>query len=373
MKSHKKQAAFRCTTVILSALIVLASLSLTGCSLRSLILNRDQTPNDTTTIQPENTDQTNSNDETKNENEMPPENKPVLPSHYNPLTGLAAETDMSLIRPVAVYTEHIYEVAAAEIVIEAPIEGGKTKFMMLTTSYTGVTQIGAISSSRLYLQSFASAFGAVSVCAGISDRTPIGSNAQYPVIDCVKDGLSTVFYRDSNDESEKYLYTSGTRLIGALENFQKCGATLPYLQNPYGTSLSPNGKAATGVVIPYSSDKVTQFAYDKARQTYIYTQTGIAAQTTDSNEISFTNLLLLTCESAVLNKVTGTEFELNTESGGVGQYISGGKYIDIQWSRDEAGNLSFCDQSGAPLSINRGNTYIGLIDLAESSSLLIVN
>ena len=86
----------------------------------------------------------------------------------------------------------------------------------------------------------------------------------------------------------------------------------------------------------------------------------------------FTNIILLTCESAVLNKVTGTEFELNTENGGTGKYISGGCCMEITWQRDENGSLQFLDQNKKLISLNRGKTYIGLIDLVESDAVLIV-
>ncbi len=375
MKSPVNHAAFRCATVILSALLVIASLSMTGCSLLSLIPNRDPAPDDTTILQPEDTDPSNS-PETPPEDEPPEEDKPVLPSYYNPMTGLAAETDLSLARPVAICIGNTsgafsqYGLRSAEIVIEAPIEEGATKLVILTNSYAASPQLGAVGPTRAYLQSFAAAFGAVSVSAGISDKDPGKFSNEFSAIDYARDGLTTVFYR--TDELPNALFTSGTRLIGALENFEKCGATMPCQFLPYGTFATAGEEKASGVVIPYSDSHVTQFAYDNARQSYVCVQNGAMKQTAEDDALSFTNLLLLTCESALLNKVTGTEFELNTTSGGSGYYASLGGYTEIIWSRNEEGSLVITDKNGAPISFNRGNTYIGLIDLAESSSVLIV-
>lgn len=376
MKSPVTKAAYRCMTVILSAVLVTASLSMTGCSLRSLIPNRDKTPEDTTILQPEDTDRNNSQN-ADSENEPPQENKPVLPSYYNPLTGLAAEVDLSLARPVAIClgdTGHAlapYGLSEAEIVIEAPAESGKTKLTFLTSTYRGVAQLGAIGASRPYLLSFADYFGAVSVCAGTSDLLPqeafVGSA---DVIDYAKEGLSTVFYR--TEEMPDKLFTSGTRLIGALENYEKAGPRLPYALHPYGTMVSPGEQPATGVVIPYAEGHVTQFTYNQESKAYLCSQNAAMQASGNADAAAFTNLLLLVCESSVHHKVSGTEFELNTTGGGTGYYVSHGSYTVITWAKDGDGNLQITDQSGAPLSVNRGKTYIGLVDLAESHSLLLI-
>jgi hypothetical protein len=63
---------------------------------------------------------------------------------------------------------------------------------------------------------------------------------------------------------------------------------------------------------------------------------------------------------------------LNTESGGSGQYVSNGTCLDILWSRNDSGALQITDLNGDPVLMNRGKTYIGLLDLANQDSLLII-
>ena len=375
MKSLNKKAAYRCATGILSAILVVASLSMSGCSLRSLIFDRDQKVDDETIIQPEDTDAGNSQKPPSDEEIK--EDKPSMPLYYNPLTGLASEIDLSLVRPVAVCLGDTNEAMSAaglgqsEILIEAPAENGKTKLTAVTCTYQAMSQLGAIGVSRPYLLSFSSSLGAVSVCAGASDQL-LDSAAEYafPVIDYAKEGLSTVFYR-TEDFPDK-LFTSGTRLIGALENFEKSSASLPCEFLPYGTSYVVGDKPASGVVIPYAINQVTQFSYDKTKQIYICSKNATPQEGEAAAPLSFTNLLLLTCESAIHNKVTGTVFELNTENGGRGQYISNGTCINIQWSRSDSGALQITDLNGDPILMNRGKTYIGLLDLANQDSLLII-
>lgn len=376
MKSHAKNAAFRCVTVILSAILVVASLSMTGCSsCQSLIPNRDPKPDDTTVIQPEDTDQSHLQ-EPPREDEPKEEDKPIMPSYYNPLTGLACEIDLSLVRPVAICLGDTvnalpqFGLRGAEIIIEAPVENGATKLTMLTTTYKTVSQLGAVGTTRPYLQSFAALFGAVNVCAGTAESAAGAQTASSSAIDYAIDGLSTVFFR--TEAFQDLLFTSGTRLIGALENFEKAGAWLPYSFVPYGTCRTIGDQTAAGVVIPYSDNHVTQFAYDKSKQQYICTQNAAMQSTVEEDAFAFANLLLLTCESSIHHKVSGTEFELDTESGGTGYYISNGTYVEIVWTKDENGRLQITDKAGNAIVCNRGNTYIGLIDLAKSGSVLII-
>ena len=375
MKSQKSKAAFRCTTVIVSALLVFASLSMAGCSLRSLIPNRNPQSDDTNVVQPENTDQNNSQEEPPNE-EPNQGDKPVVPSYYNPLTGLASESDLSFARPVAICIGSTagalsdFGLRDAEMVIEAPVENGETRLTLITATYAGAKQLGAVGITRPYLQAFGSFFGAVSVCAGTDDRLQSTGATVFPSIDYARDGLSTVFFK--TEEHGDRLFTSGTRLIGALENFEKIGATLPYQLVPYAESVTYSGGQANGVVIPYSGAYVTQFSYDNAKQMYICTQNAAMRSENAEQTLSFKNLLLFTCESSVHHKVTGTEFELNTQSGGSGYYVTNGSYTEIQWTTDETGKLLITDSQGDLLTVNRGNTYIGLVDIAQSDALLIV-
>ncbi len=373
MFKSSKTKAYRCVTVILSAILVIASLSMTGCALKSLIPNKNSTDNNTV-VQPGNTDQNNSQDMGSGDKE-PEENKPVLPSYYNPLTGLAAVADLSGVRPVAISLQNgvpVFGIGNAEILVEAPVENDETRTVMITTAYTGMLQLGAIGTTRPYLLSVASDFAAVSICAGTNDIRPGVNYPAYPTLNHETDGPTTVFFKQQ-DDAAGLLYTSGTRLIGALENFEKRSAALPFSFIAYGNTFVPTDKKATGVIIPYSGTSITQFLYDSEQKQYF--RSGNAAMHIDAatgEQIGFTNLLLLTCESSVYNKVTGTEFELDTQSGGSGYYITEGRAMEITWLRDENGTLVLRDKSGHTFQFNRGKTYIGMLDIAKQNSLLIV-
>lgn len=374
MKSAQKSVTYRCVTVILSAILVVVSLSLTGCSFQSLIPSGViQNSSSQTTADGQGSTASPSTGTAGNVS-VEQTNKPtVLPTYRNPLTGLTSPADLSWVRPVAVCIGNAadvrsqYGIGSAEILVEAPVEDGTTRLLALTNNYTKVSKFGAIRSARGYLFSLAEAFGAVSVCDGTSDNGARTETTVYDALDAKGGGLSTVFFRESE------LFTSGTRLLGAMENFAKRGPTTLFSFHPEDEPVTPEGGTAGGVAIPFSSSHIVQFVYHRENGQYMRMQNGKPHTATESGEqLGFTNLLLLICESSTYNKVSGTELDLNVTDGGTGYYLSAGGYVEILWSRSENGALTVTDMTGEPITLNSGSTYIGLIDLLVSSSIIIV-
>lgn len=370
-RSATHAAAVRCMTVILSALLVIASLSLTSCSFRSLIATDDPGNDGNTLYQPDQTDQ---NANADNKEEEPPEDVIV---YYNPLTGLACETDLSTCRPVSICFYNTaaslpqYGLEHADILIEAPVENGSTRLCMITNHYASIPQFGQIASSRNYLLSLSESFGAVSVCAGTSDiGTASKAESAYEILDESTGNFSTVFFRRGTQNA---LFTSGTRLAGAMESFLSRNASLPYQIAAPGTPLYATGTPAGSIVIPFSSAQTTQFYYDTETGLYTRVQNGTAHTPGEEGDpLTFTNLLLLTCEYYTHHTLQGTEMELDMQTGGRGEYIAGGFSQDILWARQSDGTLCLTDLAGEPLTVNAGKTYIGLLDLQTSDALLVV-
>lgn len=366
MKSFRKTATFRCMTVIISALLVVATLNMSGCAFRSLLPSPDK-PSDTgPTVIPDHTDMNSPQDgEGKDTEEAP-----TLPSYYDPLTGLGSEIDLSAARPVSFCFgtgSSTFGISDAKILIEAPVVGGGTRLAAITNTYSSLSQVGGIQTTRPYLSSLISLFSAVPVHAG-----NVGHHHALPSIDYTDNTMGTVFYR--NPTAENGIFTSGTRLIGAMESFEKCSGTLPFSLVPYGETVTPNGMGATSVILPFSEEQITQFTYDGTRGEYLRRQNSAPhVDEGNSEQLAFTNLLLLVCESSIYNKANGTEMDLNIAGGGSGYYITGGRAARISWSRTDEGKFLLLDESGNELACNRGKTYIGMIDITKASTVMIVN
>ena len=376
----QKRTAYRRVTFLLAAISVVVSLSLSGCSLGSLIPNHQNPFDDTPIIHPEEPDKNTSPEDDGGTENTEKNDQQASPSYQNPLTGLMVPTDVSTVRPVALSYGNSgkapiqYGIGYADILIEAPIENGETRLIGITTAYPALTEIGGIAASRPYLLSFADAFSAVCVCDGYTPNSAQSPPAlPYALIDCQKQGLSTVFYRASAFSAPFDLFTSGTRLMGALEGYEKKEATLPFSFVSGEDELSLNGGGASGIVIPFSTLQTTQFTYDQTRGVYLRKQNSAPHVDTETGEtLSYKNLLILVMESTTYNKATGSELSLDTDSGGRGFLITNGTKQEILWSRAEDKSLSFTDVAGNPLTLNHGKTYIGMVDIRVSDSVLII-
>ena len=367
MKSLKNATTFRCMTVILSAVLVVATMS--GCALQSLLPSFGTQNDPSQTVIPDVPDM-NSPPEGGGE-----EAPPALPTYYDPLTGLGSDVDLSALRPVAFCVGADegggFGLSAAKILIEAPTENGTSRLVGITNTYASLPAIGDIQTTRPYLLTLTSLFSAVSVHAGVGEG---GALTAENAIDYKNPAMGTVFYRNPEFTDPTALFTSGTRLVGAMESFEKRGASLPYLLGAYGEMRAIGSIGAKSVILPFSGSTVTQFTYDSASGEYLRRQNSSPHIDGASGEqLSFTNLIFLICESSIYNKVSGTELDLDLQNGGEGYYVSGGKAARITWSRKADGSLLLCDEKGAEILCNRGKTYISLVDITDAPALMIVN
>ncbi len=275
---------------------------------------------------------------------------------------------MSLVRPVSVSFGEAggrlhYGIGSADILIEVPTEDGMTHLSGIIQNYRDLDGIGGIGAARPSLLSAAVAFGAVSLHNGIGGGQ---ATARPDALDYQDGSLASVFYTNGGA-----LFTSGTRLLGALENYEKGGARTPF--RFADTPVTPSGGLASGVVIPYSDTSVVQFVYDREAGVYQRRQNSLPHTDAGTGQaLAYENVFLLVCESSIHHKVTGTELDVHPENGGRGYYLTNGRYEEIRFAADSDGRLCFYDAQGNLLTVNAGKSYIGMIDLQNAASLLIV-
>lgn len=100
-----------------------------------------------------------------------PEPEPVLP-YVNPLTGEGCAQDIAQKRPVAVMLNNLKKalpqlgVSQADIIYEAPAEGGITRMLAVFQSVEEVGNIGSVRSARDYYVSLAMGHDALYLHAG---------------------------------------------------------------------------------------------------------------------------------------------------------------------------------------------------------------
>ena len=314
----------------------------------------------------------------------PPINNETSSKYYNALTGLPTDKNAASARPIAVCIGNTaaslpqYGLSLADILIEAPVEGGSTRLMAITQNYRAVACYGSIRSTREYLQLLAKNFDAISVFAGTEDT----SEKQYyqcgESLDYIAQNLTTTFYRDTVRQSPHNLMTSGELLSFAVDDsgYRTDGAfTLPYkIAMSASDSVTARNLAASNVELPFSSLQKVKFTYNASTNAYYRFQNGAAHMDAAANtQLKYTNLILLFCDSVTQATSSGEPTLSMTLSGsGSAYYISGGMASEIAWRKDASSStLAFYDANGKQLTLTVGNTYIGLLKSSSIESIVI--
>lgn len=333
---------------------------------------------------------------------------PPVGKYINPLTGEPTEKDLSNTRPVAIVVDNIsssytYQTGLdqADILYEALVAPGITRFLMVVSDYTVVDSVCNIRSGRDYHLDLAAYHNAVLMCHGGSQtvhydfyelaKERYGSRWGYvdtmfePWFAHADKGeqYGTIDHYGERPNELKYDTIFKPAALTALLNsnasyFVKAGGTIKETPKqslefvPYGTEKSMTGASnATTINLEFTCQgvselgKIVRFQYDAATDKYLRYQDGSAHVDSETGkQLSFTNVITLFTDVANVKSGIASDPDMSlveTRGSGTGYYFYGGKVIQITWSSDGS-NLTLTDPLGAELELATGNTYIGYLD-----------
>ncbi len=360
MKSAKKiKLVSGCLAVILSL-----ACFLTGCKWSSFMTNPDSgaLPDDIPSGEQEN------NTSTDTPTLQP---SPIL--FYNRYTGLACDESISSCRPISVCIGNFdgktqKGLSFADILIEAPYDANTTRIWALTTNWNAFANMENISSVRSYMFPMMTAFSSICAYTG-NDGTAAPSSVS--AIDQGSGEFNDIFATDASGT----VRTSGESLLGAAirKNYSMidAGASLPYRFAEGFDLYTPVGNSISSVHFAYSAANTVDFNYDSASGRYLKSQGGEAhIDAENGSQLSFSNVLILFYNVSYYHTASGTSFTLDTAAGGNGFCYTGGSMVPVSWSYDNVGSLVFKDTNGETLTLNRGKTYIGMLKITDSSSVV---
>ena len=308
-----------------------------------------------------------------------PDPEPEFP-YTNPLTGLGTYTDLSADRPIAIMINNLKKalpqlgVSQADIIYEAPAEGGITRMMAVFQTLDQVGDLGSVRSARPYYVELAAGLDAIFIHAGGSDDA-YSAIKNYGVFNI--DGVNgpyggTMFWRDAarkkNAGFEHSLLTSPERitklLTGSLAKSRqthKEGYSLPLYFTEDGTPV--NGSPANTVSVRYSNYKTGLFRYDEQTGTYLAEQYGAAyVDGNNDRQIAVTNVLILATSVRNIPGDTAGRKSIKLTGSGSGWFACGGKYIPITWAKDSANApFRYYTADGQDLMLGAGKTYVNIV------------
>ena len=286
--------------------------------------------------------------------------------------------DIAQKRPVAVMLNNLKKalpqlgVSQADIIYEAPAEGGITRMLAVFQSVEEVGNIGSVRSARDYYVSLAMGHDALYLHAG-------GSPGAYAAIknwgaaafDCVNGPYEgTLFWRDKERRRsmgmEHSVLTSGSTISELMPTYSY---RLEHKEGyQYPAAFLAEGEKAQGepgnrVSVEFSTYKTGVFTYQPETGLYLVEEYG--APYLDGNtgeQVAVKNILVLRTDVSGLQGDDAGRLSVRTTGTGTGQLFCDGTVQDITWSKAKHGApLTYYGQNGQPLRLGVGPTYVNLV------------
>lgn len=311
--------------------------------------------------------------------EPEPEPEPVLP-YVNPLTGEGCETDIGKNRPIAIMLNNLKKalpqlgISQADIIYEAPAEGGITRMLGVFQSVEGVGDIGTVRSARDYYVSIAAGMDAVYLHAGGSPQAYSAIQSWgVTALDCVNGPYEgTLYWRDAtrrkNAGWEHSVLTSGEKILELLPTYKRVrlehqeGYQYPM---SFAEDATPaGGEPAQTVTVKFSNYKTGVFRYDADTGLYLVEEYGKPYVDGNNDEqVAVKNVLVLRTDIKLIAGDSAGRLSVRMTGSGEGYFICGGKAEPITWSKESnTSPIRYQTANGTELPFGIGPSYINIVD-----------
>lgn len=283
-----------------------------------------------------------------------------------PLTGelVTYEADLKL-RPIAVMIDNEYNarpqsgLSEAEIVYEIPVEGNITRYMAIF-HHNHADKVGPVRSARPYFIDKALEFNAVYVhCGGSPQALQDLVTLKVNTLNDLKG--SPCFWRSKDRKMPHNLYTSTKLMREVMETNKFNNKTAPEYFKFNEEFLEPDGKNTRSIIFNYSKNYVVGYEYSEKDKLYYRTINGTRLKDKESGkEIAAANIIVEKTTRKVLDDVG--RLEIKNIGKGRGYYLSGGKLIEIEWSKDSrSAKEVYKDLKGNEVLMNKGVTWVQVV------------
>lgn len=252
----------------------------------------------------------------------------------------------------------------AYLIYEMYVEGGATRLMALFKG-TDTKKIGPVRSARHYYFDYAFEHNAIYTAFGWSPKAgaelpKIGLN----YINGIKGSDSGYFWREEKYKGDYHsVYTSIEKLKKAAnDKGYELKTTEKFMD--YNEAFTPvqNGYSLTKLKIPYSGAYSVTYDYNSETKTYKRTLNGTTVhQSKDGTLYAPTNIIIQKAKNYNLGDDSERQ-HIETVGQGEGIYITGGKAINITWSKNSSKEKTiYKDENQNEIKLNPGQTFINIV------------
>lgn len=288
---------------------------------------------------------------------------PVAPGFARDLDGVIVDASAVSLQPYAVMVETLLDarpmsgIAQANLVIEAPVEGGITRLMAVYDASSTIEKIGPVRSARPYFVEWAKSLNAVYAHVGGSPDALNRISGLMGFRNLDEMGSGQFFWRAKDRYAPHNAYTSTDLLEKAVaarkwrpEKFQSW---------TYDSASTSETGDVTRISIPYGGQSNVKWTYDKAIDGYWRTMGYKTHTDSDGTAVSAKNILVILTEQRVLDDAG----RLSIRTAGTGKAIlfRNGYAQEAQWIRDAGTFIRVQTSDGRPVSFVRGTTWVEVV------------
>ena len=295
--------------------------------------------------------------------------------YSHPLTGQGLSEAANFF-PLAVMIDNADEALftfgldMASIVFEAPVEGGRTRFMAIYDSQQGIDRVGPVRSVRPYFIDWAEGYkGAAILHVGGS---PQGLNQleSASLINIDQIGADEIFfYRDEQLDAPSNVFTSSSLWLKAAE--RKKIESMD--QNSWNFDTLQRRDLEQQLTINFSPDNQAAWVYNSKMNNYLRFNNRERHLTPLGEQLSAANVIVIDVE---VREIDGLgRLSLGTIGSGDAQVLTAGTYKPATWIKNnEDSSLIFLDkETQQELVLNRGATWIEAVDNLDKVDYFEVN
>lgn len=288
------------------------------------------------------------------------------------LDGVLVSTGAANLQPHAVIVENHSSVrpqsglSKAGVVYEALAEGGITRFLAVFAT-PGTFQIGPVRSARPYFVQLAREYGGLFVHAGASPQAKTEIQKTGIVdFDQFSKPYNFIRLKNTGRSLEHTLFTD-LRLLELGRDAVKLKATGDYEAWTFKADAPVAAPTTKPIVIDYSTPSYkVSYTYDAKSNSYMRSQAGAPALDKEGGtRIAPKNVAVLFTSSTLFDALRRN---ITVVGGGKLILFQDGQAVPGTWKKEgTASRLQFIDSTGNPMQLNRGQTWVQVVDVPEKN------
>lgn len=282
------------------------------------------------------------------------------------IDGVLVKKEEAGVYPVAVIIENHPDarpsvaLAKANLVYEAEVEGGITRYMAVYADGKNIEAIGPVRSARPYFVDWARELSAMLAhCGGSPEALAI--LAQGDIVDFNEFYFEDYFWRDKKIIAPHNIFTSTENLYRYLETKGIAGSVLLPWQYKDDLKLAERPSPGSEIIIGYQEPSYeVKWVYDRENNNYIRYLAGELHQDLSGEQIFAKNVIIEYIEAEVIDDKL--RLKMNHVGSGKAMVCFDGTCAEGTWEKQtSASRTRFYNSNGEEIKFNAGTTWIEVV------------